>query len=96
MEDDVKRFKALPSEWNKIWNKTLGKRISFNKLNDDRVIVFVPFLSVTSDKLHERGYSMLLKKVSELWYNQVILAVTLTGVQSDIRCKVLAAISTVT
>ena len=52
MANSVKRSKAIPLEWSKIWIKTLKKRKgSLKKLNTYRGILIVPTLSIIFEKL---------------------------------------------
>ena len=51
MANSVKRTKAIPLEWCKIWIKTLKKKKgSFKKLNNYRSIFIVPILSINFER----------------------------------------------
>ena len=52
MVNTIKTFKSLPSDWNKIWIRTLKKKKgTFRKLDNYRGIFLVPILSIIFEKL---------------------------------------------
>ena len=52
MVNTIKASKNLPSDWNKIWVRTLKKRKgTFRKLDNYRGIFLVPILSIIFEKL---------------------------------------------
>ena len=63
MANSVKRSKTIPSEWSKIWIKTLKKKKeSFKKLNNYRGIFIVPILSIIFEKLLKNRITPTLKQ----------------------------------
>ena len=63
MANTIKTFKNLPSDWNKIWIRTLKqKKGAFRKLDDYRGIFLVPILSIIFEKLLEKKISDTLQQ----------------------------------
>ena len=63
MANSVKRSKAIPLEWSKIWIKTWKKKKgSFKKLNNYRGIFIVPILSIIFDKIFKNRITPTLQQ----------------------------------
>ena len=63
MANTIKTSKNLPSDWNKIWIRTLKqKRGTFTKLDNYRGIFLVPILSIIFEKLLKKKISDTLQQ----------------------------------
>ena len=63
MVNTIKASKNLPSDWNKIWIRTLKKKKgTFRKLDNYRGIFLVPILSIIFEKLLKNNISDTLQQ----------------------------------
>ena len=63
MVNTIKASKNLPSEWNKVWIRTLKKKKgTFRKLDNYRGIFLVPILSIIFEKLLKNRISDTLQQ----------------------------------
>ena len=63
MVNTIKTSKNLPSDWNKIWIRTLKQeKGTFRKLDNYRGIFFVPMLSIIFEKLLKNKISDTLQQ----------------------------------
>ena len=63
MVNTIKTSKNLPSDWNKIWIRTLKqKKGTFRKLDNYRGILLVPILSIIFEKLLKNKISDTLQQ----------------------------------
>ena len=63
MVNTIKTSKNLPSDWNKIWTRTLKKKEgTFRKLDNYRGIFLVPILSIIFEKLLKNRISDTLQQ----------------------------------
>ena len=70
MANNIKTSKNLPSDWNKIWIRTLKqKKGTFRKLDNYRGIFLVPILSIIFEKLLKKKISDTLQQFISKFQN---------------------------
>ena len=70
MANTIKTSKNLPSDWNKIWIRTLKqKKGTFRKLDNYRGIFLVPILSIIFEKLLKKKISDTLQQFISKFQN---------------------------